>query len=247
MIWLGAMLIALPGVAADCEPYAFGDSLNDEVYCWRQSYDVWTMAISEALSRIYELEAMIQTLAGMPPEGGVPTSVLFHAADFGRFDVGVPAGWIVDVSAGEPYLAGVAVPVGVLPADLGVSTLIMTHPDTDEDPEPLVISVTASPRMGGTAQHMQWEDIMVTSLLPQISAAYGGAAYWEDLGSERLDTNTYIRYGGLEVHDIMAYRSAVYVVFDTDAVYYVGLSAPPHLYEPYRNLLDAVYGTFEIN
>lgn len=247
MIWLGAMLIALPGVAADCESYMFGDSLNDEVYCWRQSHDVWTMALSEALTRIYELEAMIQTLTGMLPEGGVPTSALFHAADFGRFNVGVPAGWIVDVSAGEPYLAGVAVPAGALPMDLGVSTLVMTHPNTDEDPAPLVISVTASPRMGSITQHMQWEDIMVTSLLPQISATYGGVAYWEDLGSERLDAATYIRYGGLEVHDIMAYRSAVYVVFDADMVYYVGLSAPPHLYEPYRNLLDVVYGTFEIN
>ena len=247
MIWLGAMLIALPGVAADCESYMFGDSLNDELSCWRQSHDVWTVAISEALSRIYELEAMIQTLTGMPPEGGVPTSALFQAADFGLFNVGVPAGWVVDVSAAEPYLAGVAVPSGALPGNTGISTLTMTHPETDEDPIPLVISVTAAPRMGSAAQHMQWEDGVMIGILPRISTAYGGAAYWEDLGSERLDADTYVRYGGLEVHDIMAYRSATYEVFDADVVYYVGLSAPPHLYGPYRNLLDAVYGTFEIN
>ena len=46
----------------------------------------------------------------------------------------------------------------------------------------------------------------------------------------------------------MAYRPAAHMVFDTDMVYCVGLSAPPHVFDVYRDLLDAVYyGMFGIN
>ena len=51
----------------------------------------------------------------------------------------------------------------------------------------------------------------------------------------------------LEIDGIMAYRSATHAVFDDDTVYYVGLSAPPHIFGVYRDLLDTVYNTFGIN
>ena len=67
------------------------------------------------------------------------------------------------------------------------------------------------------------------------------------MGSARSGSEAYMREGGLEIDGIMAYRSATYTVFDDDTVYYVGLSAPPHVFDVYRDLLDAVYGTFGIN
>ena len=148
------------------------------------------------------------------------------AADFGLFEVAVPAGYIVDVSGGEPRLAGVGIPAGAPSTDLrGVSTLVMTHPWTDEDPVPVTITVTVSPRMGGVSEHILWEDRVVGDLLPYMGDVYGGSIYWENLGSARAGSESYLREGGLEIDGIMAYRSATYT--DDDMVYYVGLSAPP--------------------
>lgn len=250
MIWLGAFLIALPGAAVDCESYmgAYGGSIQDEVTCWRQSHDIWEGVLAEAVSRIAELERVVETLTSTLLEGGPVSNMPSSAADFGLFEVSVPAGWIVDVSGGEPRLAGVGIPAGAPSADLrGVSTLVMTHPWTDEDPVPVTISVTVAPRMGGVSDHILWEDGVVGDLLPHIEEAYGGSAYWEDLGSARVGSEGYLREGGLEIDGIMAYRSATYTVFDTDTVYYVGLSAAPHIFGGYRDLLDMVYDTFEIN
>jgi hypothetical protein len=246
MIWLGAFLIALPGAAVDCESYvgAYDGSMQDEVSCWRQSHDIWEGLLSEALSRISELERMVGALSTVQ---GVPVSgMVSSAADFGLFEVVVPAGWIVDVSGGEPRLAGLAVPAGVSSADLrGVSTLVMAHPLTDEDPIPVILSVTVAPRMGGVSQHILWEDGVIGGVLPYVAELYGGLAYWDDLGSAR-GSESYLREGGLEIDGIVAYRSATYTVFDDDMVYYVGLSAPPHTFEGYRDLLDMVYDTFVI-
>ena len=250
MIWLGAFLIALPGAAVDCESYmgAYGGSIQDEVACWRQSHDTWEGILVEAVSRIAELERIVETLTSTLLEGGPVSSMPPSAADFGLFEVAVPAGWIVDVSGGEPRLAGVGIPAGAPSTDLrGVSTLVMTHPWTDEDPVPVTITVTVSPRMGGVSEHILWEDRVVGDLLPYLGDVYGGSIYWENLGSARAGSESYLREGGLEIDGIMAYRSATYTVFDNDMVYYVGLSAPPHIFGVYRDLLDAVYDTFGIN
>ena len=250
MIWLGAFLIALPGAAVDCESYmgAYGGSIQDEVSCWRQSHDTWEGILAEALSRIAELERVVETLASAVLEGGPVSGMPASAADFGLFEVAVPAGWIVAVSGGEPRLAGVAVPAGASSVDLrGVSTLVMTHPWTEEYPVPVTISVTVAPRMGGVSQHILWEDGVVGALLPYLGDIYGGSAYWEDLGSARVGSEAYMREGGLEIDGIMAYRSVTYAVYDTNTVYYVGLSAPPHVFGEYRDLLDTVYDTFEIS
>ncbi len=244
MLVLAAFLISVPGVV-DCN--AYGDSMQDEVACWRQSHQTWESMIYDALARIMELERVVEELSRLVLEDGRYGGEPMHAADFGAFSVAVPAGWIVEVSGGEPRVAGVAVPASAHVELPGVSTLVMTHPATDEDAVPVTISVTVAPRVGNIPQHITWEDGIVAALTPHLTEEYGGSALWEDRGSARLGDYTYLREGSLEIDEIMAYRSATYTVFDGDEVYYIGLSAPPHVFGSHMGLLDAVYSTFRIN
>ena len=109
---------------------------------------------------------------------------------------------MADVSGGEPRLAGVGIPAGAPSADLwGVSTF-MTHPWTDEDPVPVTITITVSPRMGGVSDHILWEDVVVGDLLPYMVDVYGGSIYWENLGSARAGSESYLRQDMLEMDGI---------------------------------------------
>ena len=83
--------------------------------------------------------------------------------------------------------------------------------------------------------------------LPYVGDVYGGPAYRNDPGSARAGSESYLREYMLEMDGTMAYRSATHAVFDDDMVYHVGLSAPPHIFGVYGDLLDAVYDTFGIN
>lgn len=243
MIWL-ALLIALPG-AVDCESYmdVYEGTIHDEVSCWRQSYNVWEEVIAQVSARIVELEIMVDVLSAVIIENDSPQS-LSDAVDFGLFHVAVPTGWITDVY-GEPRIAGLLIPDNTrIP---GVSTLSMIHPATDEYPVPVAISVTVSPDAGGLARHIAWEDALVFSIMSDMEEKYDNVAYWSDLGSARAGSGAYLREGGLEIGGIMAYHSATYLAFDNNMAYYVGLSAPPHLFESYRGLLDDIYQTFEID
>ena len=245
-MWMFVFLISLPGATLDCSLH--GDSIQDEVACWRQSHDIWMGILAETLDHMVELSLMVETLAQIMLVDGHSGSLPHSTTDFGQFQIAVPTGWIVEVTGQKPWLAGMIVPAGVASEELwNVSTLVMTHPATDEYPTPLTITVTTAPRMGSLSQHTIWEDGILQLILPHLGKEYGGVADWEDLGSVRIDSDVYLREGGLEINDMMVYRSATYLIFDDDDAYYVGLSAPPHVFDLYKDLWDKTYDTFTIN